>query len=72
MDMTIGSFNFQVGSLGSVRLSDMLKSGPLVGKTAIAATPETLVGSSSEVNSLVSIKPKREAQLKNSTKSWKT
>jgi hypothetical protein len=57
MDLTIGSFNFHVGSLGSVRLSDLIKSGPLAGKTAIVATPETLVGSSSEANSPVSIKP---------------
>jgi hypothetical protein len=28
MDLTIRSFNFRVGSLGSVRLSDPIKSGP--------------------------------------------
>jgi hypothetical protein len=57
MDMTIGSFNFRVGSLGSVRLSDPINLGLSAGKTAIVATSEVLVGSSSKVNSLVSIKP---------------
>jgi hypothetical protein len=57
MDLTIGSFNFRVGSLGSVRLSDPINSGPSAGKTAIATTSETSVGSSSKVNLPVSIKP---------------
>jgi hypothetical protein len=57
MDLTIGSFNFHVESLGSARLSDPIKSGPSAGKTAIVATLETSAGSSSEVNSPVSIKP---------------
>jgi hypothetical protein len=55
-DLTIGSFNFCVGSLGSVRLSDPVNSGPSAGKITTVATSETLVGSSSEVNSPVSIK----------------
>jgi hypothetical protein len=37
MDLTIGSLNFRVGSLGSIRLSDPTKSDPSVGKTAIMA-----------------------------------
>jgi hypothetical protein len=57
MDLTIGSFNFPFGSPGSVRLSDPVNSGPSAGKTTIAATSETSVGSSSAVNSPVSIKP---------------
>jgi hypothetical protein len=57
MDLMIGSFNFRVGSLGLVRISDPMKSGLSARKTAIVATLETSVGSSSEVNSLVSIKP---------------
>jgi hypothetical protein len=57
MDLTIGSFNFHVGSLGSMRLSDPINLGPSAGKTAVASTSETSVGSSSEVNSSVSIKP---------------
>jgi hypothetical protein len=34
MDLTIGSFNFHVGSLGSIRLSDPIFSGPFAGKIA--------------------------------------
>jgi hypothetical protein len=56
MDLMIESFYFRVGSLGYVRLSDPINSGSSAGKTTIAATLETSVGSSSEVNSLVSIK----------------
>jgi hypothetical protein len=54
MDLTIGSLNFQVGSLGSIRLSDPTKSDPSAGKTVTMAMSESSVGSSSEVNSLVS------------------
>jgi hypothetical protein len=54
MDLTIGSLNFCVGSLGSIHLSDLINSGPSAGKTASAARSESLVGSSSEVNSPVS------------------
>jgi hypothetical protein len=57
IDLMVGSFNFCVGSLGSARLSDPIKSGQTARKTAITATPETSAGSSSEVNSSVSIKP---------------
>jgi hypothetical protein len=54
MDLTIESLNFRVGSLGLIRLSDSTKSDPLARKTATIAMPESLVGSSSEVNSPVS------------------
>jgi hypothetical protein len=57
MDLTIENLNFSVGSLGSTRLSDSIKLGPSVGKTAFAARSESLVGSSSKVNSSVSFKP---------------
>jgi hypothetical protein len=50
MDLTIGSFNFCVGSLGSLRLSNPILSGPSAGKTIATATSDTSVGSSSEVN----------------------
>jgi hypothetical protein len=33
MDLTIGSLNFHVGSLGSIRLSDPTKSGPSASKS---------------------------------------
>jgi hypothetical protein len=54
MDLTIRSPSFRVGSLGSIRLSDPTKSDPSAGKTATMAISESLVGSSSEVNSPVS------------------
>jgi hypothetical protein len=57
MDLTIESLNFCVGSLGITRLSDPMKLGLLVEKTASAAMLESSVGSSSEVNSLVSFTP---------------
>jgi hypothetical protein len=57
MDLTIGSFNFCIGSLGLICLSDLINSGPSAGKTAIAVTSETSVGSSSKVNSPISMKP---------------
>jgi hypothetical protein len=54
MDLTIGSLNFHVGSLGSIRLSDPAKPGPSARKSKIVAVSESLVGSSSKANSLVS------------------
>jgi hypothetical protein len=54
MDLTFGSLNFRVGSLGLIRLSDPTKSGSLAEKTATTAMSESSVGSSSEVTSQVS------------------
>jgi hypothetical protein len=54
MDLTIGSLNFRVGSLGSIHLSDPMKSDQSAGKTATMAISESSVGSSSEVKSSVS------------------
>jgi hypothetical protein len=42
MDLTIGSFNFCIGSLDSIRLSDPVNLSLSGGKTAVAATSETL------------------------------
>jgi hypothetical protein len=50
MDLTIGSLNFRVGSLGSIRLSD-----PSASETKTITVSESSVGSSSEVNSSVSL-----------------
>jgi hypothetical protein len=52
IDLTIGSLNFRVGSLGSIRLSDPVKLSASEAK--IVAMSESSVGSSSEANSLVS------------------
>jgi hypothetical protein len=50
MDLTIGSLNFCVGSLGLIRLSDPTKPGPSASKPETVAMSESLEGSSSEVN----------------------
>jgi hypothetical protein len=54
MDLTIGSLNFRVGSLGSIRLSDPVSSDPSASEAKTAAMSESSVGSSSEANSPVS------------------
>jgi hypothetical protein len=54
MDLMIGSLNFRVGSLGSIRLSDPAKPGPSASEPKTVAMSESSEGSSSEVNSLVS------------------
>jgi hypothetical protein len=54
MDLTIGSPNFHIGSLGSICLSDLTKSDLSAGTIATMAMSESLVGFSSEVNSPVS------------------
>jgi hypothetical protein len=54
MDLTIGSLNFRVGSLGSIRLSDPAKSGPSASKSKTESMSELSEGSSSEVNLLIS------------------
>jgi hypothetical protein len=54
MDLTIGSLNFRVGSLGSIRLSDPAKPGPLATKYKTETMSESSEDDSSEVNSPVS------------------
>jgi hypothetical protein len=54
MDLTIGSLNFHVGSLGSIRLLDPAKLDPSASETKTITMSESSVGSSSEVNSPVS------------------
>jgi hypothetical protein len=54
MDLMIESLNFRVESLGLIRLSDSRKWDPSASKTMTIAMSESSVGSSSEVNSLVS------------------
>jgi hypothetical protein len=54
MDLTFGSLNFRVGSLGSIRLLDSAKLGPSASKSKTETTSESSEGSSSEVNSPVS------------------
>jgi hypothetical protein len=54
MDLTIGSLNFHVRSLGLIRLSDPAKPGPSASKSKTETMSESSEGSSSEVNSSVS------------------
>jgi hypothetical protein len=54
MDLTIGSLNFRVGSLGSIRLSNPAKPDPSASEAKTIAMTESSVGSSSEANSPVS------------------
>jgi hypothetical protein len=54
MDLMIGSPNFHVGSLGSIRLSDPMKPGPSASESKTVVMSESSEGSSSEVNLPVS------------------
>jgi hypothetical protein len=54
MDLAIGSLNFHVGSLGSIRLSDLAKPDPSASKAKTIAMSESSMCSSSEANSPVS------------------
>jgi hypothetical protein len=74
MDLTIGSLNFRVGSLGSIRLSDSTKLDLSASKTVTIAMSESSVGSSSEVNSPVSFATMENIgeKNKNSMKPWIT
>jgi hypothetical protein len=63
MDLTIGSLNFCVGSLCSIRLLDPMKVDPSASEPEIVAMSESSEGSSSEVNSLVSLAEAKEGKL---------
>jgi hypothetical protein len=63
IDLTIGSLNFRVGSLGSIRLSDPAKSGPSASELKTVAMSESSEGSSSEVNSPVSLAEVEEGKI---------
>jgi hypothetical protein len=54
MDLTIGSLNFHVRSLGSICLSDPVKPDPSASETKTIGMSELSVGSSSKANSPVS------------------
>jgi hypothetical protein len=55
MELTFRSLSFYIGPSGSTRLSDPMKSDPSASKTEKITTSESSVGSSSEVNSPVSL-----------------
>jgi hypothetical protein len=58
MDLMIGSLNFHVGSLGSIRLLD-----PSANEPEIVAMSESSEGSSSEVNSPISLAEAEERKI---------
>jgi hypothetical protein len=55
MELTIGSLSILIGPSGSSRLSDPTKPDPSAGKPETEETLESSEGSSSEVNSPVSL-----------------
>jgi hypothetical protein len=63
MDLTIGSLNFRVGSLGSIRLSDPAKPGPSASESKTIVMLESSEGSSNEVNSPVSFTETEEGKI---------
>jgi hypothetical protein len=63
MDLTIGSLNFRVGSLGSIRLLDPMKMGPSASEPKTVVMLESSEGSSSEVNSPVSLAEPKEGKI---------
>jgi hypothetical protein len=63
MNLTIGSLNFRVGSLGSIRLSDPVKPGPSASESKTIVMSESSEGSSSEVNSPVSFTEAEEGKI---------
>jgi hypothetical protein len=65
MDLTIGSLNFHIGSLGSIRLSDLTKSDPSASEPKTVAMSESLEDSSSEVNSSINLEEEEERRKKN-------
>jgi hypothetical protein len=63
MGLTIRSLNFHVGSLGSICLSDPVKSGPSASQSKTIVMLESSEGSSSEVNSPVSFAEAEEGKI---------
>jgi hypothetical protein len=63
MDLTIGSLNFRIGSLGSICLSDPMKMDPSASEPETVAMSESSESSSSEVNSPVSLAEAKEGKI---------
>jgi hypothetical protein len=63
MDLTIGSLNFRVGLLGSICLSDPMKADSSTSEPETVAMSESSEGSSSEVNSPVSLAEAKEGKI---------
>jgi hypothetical protein len=74
MNLTIESLNFRIGSLGLIHLLDLAKLDPSASESKTIAMSESLVGSSSEVNSPISfaiVEIIGDFFLKNSMKPWR-
>jgi hypothetical protein len=63
MDLTIESLNSRVGSLGSIHLSDPMKPDPSASEPEKIAMSESSEGSSSEVNSPISLAEAEERKI---------
>jgi hypothetical protein len=63
MNLTIGSLNSRVGSLGLIRLSDPAKPGLSAIESKTIVISESSEGSSSEVNSPVSLAEAEEGKI---------
>jgi hypothetical protein len=63
MDLTIGSLNFHVGPLGSIRLSDPMKTDPSASEPKTVAMSESSESSSSKVNSPISLAEAKEGKI---------
>jgi hypothetical protein len=63
MDLMIRSLNFRVGSLGLIRLSDPTKPDPSASEPETVAMSESSEGSSSKVNSPVSLAEAEEGKI---------
>jgi hypothetical protein len=71
MDLRIGSLNFRIGSLGSIRLSDPAKPGPSASESKTVAMSESSEGSSSEVNSPSASQNQKKEKSQKATKQWR-
>jgi hypothetical protein len=63
MDLTIGSLNFHIRSLGSIRLLDPMKPDPLANEPKTVVMSKSPEGFSSEVNSPVSLAEAEEIKI---------
>jgi hypothetical protein len=63
MDLTIGTLNFRVGSLGLIRLSDPMKPDSSASEHETIAMSESSEGSSIKVNSPVSLTEVEEGKI---------
>jgi hypothetical protein len=64
MELTFGSLSFYIEPSGSTRLLDLMKSGPSASKTERITASGSSVGSSSEVNSPVSLTATKDMKKK--------